>query len=708
MIGETLSHFQVVDKLGQGGMGVVYRGVDLNLDRPVAIKVLPPEAQRDEDSVGRFLREAKTASKLQHPAITTIYEFGVKDDLRYLVMEYIEGKTLKEMLKKGPLPIRQALEIAVPVADALTLAEEIGIIHRDIKSENIMVTERGQVKILDFGLAKMMAKSGPAAQDTFHTAVGLVMGTVTHMSPEQVLGTELDARTDIYSTGVVLFEMVTGRLPFTGDSPNAILNLVLNKPPPSPSTYNPDVPPALEQLIVKCLEKNREKRYQSPTQLLLELRGLKQKIESQRDWSGTMIAAPVKDQPVAAAPTVKLTEPGLQLARQAPAARASSEAVTQPTPAPPAAVRAASPRGVSAAPSGSSPPPAAAPAASSVAAPPSAPEAAPPRAPLPHPPRAAAPRPSGKWRVYVCFGLGALRRIVFLAALLYALGCVALFALPFVQPKAAANLPAVRLLHQAIDPALAFVAGFLKFNFTYQKLNFLPLGLALAVYFLQQAVTGSLGRLEARLRRKPMIKKPIIYTHPAATAGEGSRMSLLRDYAASKRILGEAKKELAFLAIDVVGSTKMKANEDKIAIEHAFSEYKKFLERIFREFHAYKVAWTPDGVMSCFFSVDEAAGASRKLLVELDWFNRDVHQLRSKFRVRCGLNYGEVLLPDNKPLEEVSDEVIDVAGHMQKYAQVDTLWSSGEAYNRLLDRSGFTRMDTQVDNNDVFAWRRPS
>ena len=210
MIGETLSHFKIVGKLGEGGMGVVYRAEDMNLDRPVAIKILPPGAQRDEDSLGRFLREAKTASKLQHPNITTIYEFGVKDDLRYLVMECVEGKTLKQMLIQGPLPPRQLLEIAIQLVDALSLADEKGIMHRDIKSENIMVTGRGQVKILDFGLAKMVEKAGAEAHDAFHTSAGLVMGTISHMSPEQALGAELDARTDIYSSGVVLFEMATG------------------------------------------------------------------------------------------------------------------------------------------------------------------------------------------------------------------------------------------------------------------------------------------------------------------------------------------------------------------------------------------------------------------------------------------------------------------------------------------------------------------
>ena len=185
-------------------------------------------------------------------------------------------------------------------------------------------------------------------------------------------------------------------------------------------------------------------------------------------------------------------------------------------------------------------------------------------------------------------------------------------------------------------------------------------------------------------------------------------MSLLRDYAAAKRILGEVKKELAFLSIDVVGSTKMKVGEDKIVVEHAFTEYKKFLEHLFHEYRAYKVAWTPDGVMSCFPSVEDASTMARKLLVELDWFNRDVHQLRIKFHVRCGLNAGEVMVPDTKPLEDISDETIDVAGHLQKYAAVDSLRVSGDVYRSLASREDFVQVPRQVDNRDVYAWQKPS
>ncbi len=684
MIGETLSHFKITGKLGQGGMGVVYRGMDLNLDRPVAIKVLPAESQHDEDSIARFLREAKTASKLQHPSITTIYEFGVKEDLRYLVMEFIEGKTLKEMLKQGALPIRQILEIAIQVSDALSLADEKGIIHRDIKSENIMLTDRGQVKILDFGLAKMVEKTGPVSRD-FQTSAGLVMGTVSHMSPEQALGAELDARTDIYSTGVVLFEMATGTLPFTGNSPNVVLAKILNQPPPSPIDYNQEVTPSLERVIFKCLEKNRDQRYQNAVRLLVDLRANKQEIDSARPWSGTVIM-PGRDVrgPSASESLDNLVPTAAASAAAPPAGMAHPRTAGGGTVALPSTVTDSG--GMPRAGSGA------------IAA----------RVPI---------SPSARaWRLRACLVVANLRRALAVAGAVYAMACIAYFALPIFRVERTHGSSVVRVLHVAIDPVLALITSIISFELTYQNFNFLLIGLALLTYILQQVVTGRLEWLETWIRKPLLVKATTGIVVTAAQsraiaqsgAQQASRMSLLRDYAAAKRILTEVKKELAFLSIDIVGSTKMKVGEDKIVVEHAFTEYKKFLERMFREFRAYKVAWTPDGVMSCFSSVEDAAAAARKLLAELDWFNRDVHQLRSRFHVRCGLNVGEVLVPDNKPLEEISDEVIDVAGHMQKYADVDSLWISGEAYQHLADRENFTKQDKQVDNREVYTWRRPS
>ncbi len=690
MIGETLSHFKILDKVGQGGMGIVYRALDLNLDRQVAIKILAPEAQRDEDSVGRFLREAKTASRLQHPAITTIYEFGVKDDLRYLVMEYIRGRTLREMLKEGPVPIRQALEIATQMADALTLADEKGIIHRDIKSENVMVTERGKVKILDFGLAKIKERSGGVGGDTFQTVDGQIIGTVSYMSPEQALGTDLDARTDIYSTGVVLFEMVTGALPFTGRSANIVLAKILNQPAPLASDYNAEVPPPLEKLIAKCLEKNREQRCPSAVRLLVDLQTVKQQIEGARDWVATGVVRPGR----APGPTLATaddrrdlllpTAPGDALAGTAADALAAAlpAAGQGPTVAVPAPDLAAVPQA---------------------------------------PPQVAARReavsPSERvWRLRAHFLVSVVRKVFSAVATLYCVGCLVMFPLPLFAPDVVAGMLAVQLLHLAIDPALILGVEVIGVSFIFGGLNFMLLGLALATYVLKNVVTGYLDDLESWIRKPLLVRLPVVAS-PAAAPQQmppgsgmrrGSRMSLLRDYAAAKRILGEVKKEMAFLAADVAEATGLKLGEEKIVVDHAFGEYRKFAERIVREFRAYKVAWTPDGLMTCFSSVDDAVAAARKLLVELDGFNREGHRLRDPFRIRCGLNFGEVLLPDNRPLEQVSDEALDAAGHLQKQADADSLWISGEAYDRLLDRSGFIRLETQVDNHDVFAWRKPS
>jgi class 3 adenylate cyclase len=309
------------------------------------------------------------------------------------------------------------------------------------------------------------------------------------------------------------------------------------------------------------------------------------------------------------------------------------------------------------------------------------------------------------------------RRAFSLAAGAYILSLLFIFVTPLLKADRLAGMAFVQWIHRAVDPLLRFVMELVSFDFTAGRFNFLPAGLAVAVYILQQIISGRLHSLEG------WIEKPLLEATKAgslhAVAGalqaaghsgamDASRMSLLRQYAAAKKVLGEARRQMAFLSIDVAGSTRMKAGEDKLVIEHAFSEYKKFLERIFREFRVYKVAWTPDGVMTAFPSPDDAAGAARKVLKELEWFNRDVHQMKTKFEVRCGLSYGEVMIPDEKPLEEVSDQIIDVAGHLQKYAERNELWISGEVYTRLADTSGYVQLDRQVDNHEVYAFRRPS
>ena len=422
--------------------------------------------------------------------------------------------------------------------------------------------------------------------------------------------------------------------------------------------------------------------------MLVDLRGIKQQIDSGRDWSGTVVMQPGRDLQVTAPPAEKLS------ALVPPTPQAATPAVTPPG-------------GV---------------ATVAVPTPAVAPQPAPPArdsgALTPSVARHAAVSPAERaWRLGACTGLSVLRKSLGLVAVVYAMGCVALFALPVFRPERVRGLTVVRWLHEVIDPLLAFAYGEINVDLTYQNFNFLLIGLALLTYIVAQVTIGRLEGLESWLR-KPLLTRPAVgAAHISggqvgrAGAGVGrdaSRMSLLRDYAAAKRILGEVKKELSFLAVDVVGSTKMKLGEDKIVVEHAFSEYKKFLEHLFREYRAYKVTWTPDGVMSCFPSAEDASTMARKILVELDWFNRDVHQLRTKFHVRYGLNAGEVMVPDDKPLEDISDETIDVAGHLQKYAAVDSLWVSGDVYRSLVNREGFAQVPKQVDNRDVYAWQKPS
>jgi hypothetical protein len=288
MVGQAVKHYQIEGLLGEGGMGVVYRARDTRLNRPVALKVLPPEFTRDEDRKARFLQEARAAAAVTHPAIAQIYDVDEGPDGLFLAMELVEGRTVKDLIQARELDVLGSIEIAVQVAGGLQKAHEAGIVHRDIKPENIIVTPDGHAKILDFGLAKLLEPSGAQAppdgishmETLARTQAGFVLGTLRYMSPEQARGQTVDHRSDIFSLGIVLYEMVTGQLPFSGQTPLDTLHAIAFEETRPVTALRPNLPPSLQRVVTRCLRKRASDRYPDARELVTDLKTVQREVES--------------------------------------------------------------------------------------------------------------------------------------------------------------------------------------------------------------------------------------------------------------------------------------------------------------------------------------------------------------------------------------------------------------------------------------------
>jgi hypothetical protein len=659
--GAMFGAYRIQGKLGEGGMGVVYRAVDTNLQRQVAIKTLL--GSPDADATDRFLREAKAASRLQHPSVVTIYHIGVESGTPYIVMELVEGNTLKRVIGGRPMALRHACDVAIQACEGIAAAHEMGVIHRDIKAENIVITPRGAVKILDFGLAKLTEAVSDDGMTVAHTQAGVVMGTVSHMSPEQALGRDVDTRTDIFSFGVVLYEMLTGRTPFAAQTAQAILARVLHHAPDPVSQTNPAVTPELEQIVVDCLQKDRELR-PSAVEVLAMLKSVREELS--RKWG-----ANVGSSPAVAVPAVRgVASPsgGLALGSQRPAMPGAAAA------------------------SGSSGP---RPAAASL-------------------PGDAAPAPAPATVTLemraTYSALKALRMAVSIATLTVPLAFLLYFLIGggAIRTEIVEGTVIKRYMEAIVVPVLEVAGKVLTFRTVVDGWNLLLPVMAVVTLVLRRLVHLPFLRAEqwakARIARATRVETRGVAVSAAPKVTD-QRMAMLREYAETKKLLFQQKRRLAFVSADVVNTARLKAGEDKLVIEHAFAEYRKYVERVLAANNVWKLAWQGETVLCAFFAVGAAVRAAQQIVDELVWFNDGIHQLRYKFEVRCGVSAGDVVFPEDKRIEDLSDEALDLAVALRNRAPANAVWAAADALTEVGDASAFVLVGEPVAGQEVREWR---
>jgi class 3 adenylate cyclase len=633
-------------------MGVVYKARDMELDRPVAIKMVLDSATEDgaasEEAIARFLREAKAASRLQHPAIVHIYQFGVEENTRYLAMEFIEGQNLRALINRRPLPVEKICDIGAQVADGLAVAHEQGIVHRDLKVENIMVTSRGQAKILDFGLAKVQdrASADDATMDEkFMTQLGTVLGTASSMSPEQAMGRDADPKADVFSLGVVFYEMATGQNPFIAPTAQATLARILNHQPELVSLVNPAIPPELERLIHLCLRKEPKQR---PT--AAEVTNIcKRLLATVNQWGGTSAAPANISAPAAMAP-LPSTPPAAFTSLLKPP---SSKAVAAP---PPASAAAAMALGTT-------------------------------------------------YRLIKTFRI-ALSILTMLVALSYFF--YMLIGANILRPEIVEGTTVWKWVLAIVVPSLTLCEKIFAFHAVVGGWNLLLAGLGVAALLARYLILMPIEHVEFKAKAKYIKAKGTTSSSsvaPSASRNADDRLTLLRQYSDGQRgsVTGT---RMAVLSIDIIGWTRMIAQEDPLVAEHAHAEYKKFVDRILRTNSAAKTAFTNEGILSAFPAADNAVIAAKAILRDIGWFNEGIHRLQSAFHVRCGINVGSLDIPNDKPLEEVNSEVIDLAATMQKTATADSIRVSGDVLAQVSDNSGFDiAQGAEVDGRVVYEYR---